>query len=120
VLNDSLTGVVGFLALLGGVALALRLFRTLARMVLVAAEIASASAMAEASVRRGDLTGMAEAQAAERRARAVRLWTFGGALLWSAWLIVPLAAGAAGIMYALAAPLWLLPSRSGARKAREG
>jgi hypothetical protein len=112
VLDEALTGVVGFLALLGVVALALRLFRSLARMVLVAAEIASASAMTEASVRRGDLTGMAEAREAERRARVGRRWNFAATLFWVAWLTLPLAAGVAATFYALAAPLWLVPSGS--------
>jgi hypothetical protein len=110
-IQDALGGLVGFLALLGAAVLALRLFRAAARVVLSAAEVATSAGLAEASARRGDLTALAESRAAERVARASQRRHGLIALVWLLWLVVPLVAGGALEMYAIAAPLWLLPSR---------
>jgi hypothetical protein len=110
VAQEALGGLVGFLALLGGAVLALRLFRAAARVVLSAAEVATSAGLAEASARRGDLTGLAESRAAERVARAGQRRHGLVALVWLLWLVFPLVAGAVEI-WALAAPLWFLPSR---------
>lgn len=101
---------VALLAVAGGLALAVRLTRTGLRLALRAAEIARASGLAEASARRGDLTGMAEGKAAARRARRQRVRDRGMALLWLGWVVIPLVLGWMPAGYALAAPLWLLPS----------
>ncbi|MEX2584683.1 MAG: hypothetical protein WD766_15550 [Gemmatimonadota bacterium] len=105
-----LSGTVGFLSLLGGVALVLRFARSAARVAMSAAEMAVASGTAEAGVRRGDLTAMAEAREAERAAKASRRLHLIGASVTLLWMGVPLAMGFASEAYAIAAPLWLLPS----------
>jgi len=105
-------GVITFLALLGGVSLALRLLRSIGHVLLGSAEVAAASGMARTSAARGDLTSMVEYQAAERRARAWRRRRLLLAALWLLWIIGPLAAGGPTPWYALAAPLWLLPANS--------
>jgi hypothetical protein len=102
-------GLVGFLALLGAVALALRFFRAAGGAVLWAAAMAAASGSAAAGARRGDLTAMSEARAAERSARTYRLRSLGAAGAFLLWLLAPLALGSAAEVYAIAAPLWLLP-----------
>jgi hypothetical protein len=112
VLEGALGGVIGFLALLGAVALVIRTLRGALRFGLRAAEIASASGMAEASARRGDLTALSEARGAIETARISRRRNAYISLAWSAWLIVPLLFGGVPEAWALAAPLWLLPGSS--------
>src|SRR5690606_10475277 len=111
-LEGTLEGTVGFLALLGAVALVLRGVRSALALVLRAAELASASGMAEASARRGDITSLEDARRIMGEVRARRrqngLVTAG----WIAWLVVPLALGWLPEAWALAAPLWLLPRSS--------
>jgi hypothetical protein len=111
-LGDALSGVIGFLALLGGVALALHLLRQALRIVLTTAEIAAASGMVSAAARRGDLTTMNEGREVMRRVRLRRGWTLGVVAGLLAWIILPLLLGGVAEAYALAAPLWLL-RRSG-------
>ena len=108
-LEGALSGVVGFLALLGAVALLVRLARSVARFALGAAETAAASSLAEASARRGDLTRMSEARQAERAARTGRRRSGLVSLGWALWLVLPLVVGGIAEGWALAAPLWLLP-----------
>lgn len=118
-LEDALGGIVGFLALLGAVALFLRTTRSVLGFVLRAAEIASAAGMAEASARRGDLTSLSEAQDALAAARSRRAWSAAIALGWASWLVVPLALGWVPEAWALASPLWIVPGGS-VRPARPG
>lgn len=105
-------GFVGFLALLGGVALFLRMMRSTLSFALRAAEIASRAAVAEASARRGDLTGMSEAREAITLAKAARIRTGFTTLGWALWLVLPLVLGWVPEAWALAAPIWLLKSGS--------
>lgn len=107
-----LEGTVGFLALLGAVALALRFAASTGRVVLGAAEAAAASGAAETSARRGDLTGLSEARAVERRALQGRRRSIALSLIWALWLVVPLALGGVQEGWALAAPLWLVPRQT--------
>jgi hypothetical protein len=97
------------LAMLGAAALAFRLFRSVGRTVLRAAEAAAAQGLADASARRGDLTGMQEGHDRVRRARSSRRRAGLAAAVWLLWLALPLAFGALPLAYALAAPLWLVP-----------
>lgn len=101
-------GLAGVLALLGGVAIFLRVMRGALSLALRAAEIASAGGMAEASARRGDITGLSEARTAIARAKAARLRRGIVTLGWGLWLVVPLAMGWVPEAWAVAAPLWLL------------
>jgi hypothetical protein len=110
-----LGGLVALLALVGGLALARRLFGALGRAVLSAAEMAAASGSADVGARRGDLTAMAEGKEAERRAGASRRRSLAAAAAYVTWLVVPLVLGGAAEAYAVAAPLWLLPSAPVAR-----
>jgi hypothetical protein len=103
--------VVELLAVIGLVALLLRLGRALLALGLAAAEQTAASGLAEVSARRGDLTGMAERQADEQRLRRARLRAVLLAMLWAALLVVPPIADFARAVYALSAALWFLPQQ---------
>jgi len=109
-LEGTLEAAVVLLAIGGGLALVNRAGRAGARLALRAAEVTAVSGMAEISARRGDLTALAERREMERRARELRRRDGIQALLWALWLVLPIAAGWLPAAYALAAPLWLLPS----------
>ena len=110
-LEEALQGLSAALAVVGAAALGVRFLRSALRVLLQAADVTAAESMAEISARRGDLTTLAERRADERQARQGRRRDGVVALLWLLWLLVPAAAGWASIAYALAAPVWLLPSR---------
>lgn len=93
----------GLFALVG------RLFRSLLRLGLAAAEATAVAGQIDASVRRGDLTAMAEGREQERGVRRTRLLAGLLALLWVALLVVPPVLGWGREGYAAAAILWLLP-----------
>lgn len=104
--------VIVVLAVLGALAVAYRLLRSIARFVLAYAEVTAATGLAELSARRGDLTALAEQRATQRSARQ-RQWTdvlF--VALWLAWLVGPPLTAWTQPLYAAAAPLWFLPYRS--------
>ena len=101
-------GLTSVLALFGAVAIFLRMMRGALSLALRTAEIASAGGMAEASARRGDLTGLSEANSAIARAKGARTRKFLTTLGWGLWLVVPLAMGWVPEAWAVAAPLWLL------------
>lgn len=111
-LESALGIAAALLAVAGGLALLRRVLGSGARLALRSAEIVSATSRAELSERRGDLTGMQEQRLAERDARTRRRGDAARVLFWAGWLVVPLAAGWMPEGYALAAPLWLLGSRS--------
>ena len=117
-LEGALEGTVGFLALLGAVALALRCARASILFLLRTAEIASASGSFEASARRGDLTALGEARGAVAAARARRRRDAALAVGWVSWLVLPLVLGGVPEAWALAAPLWLVPGSAVPRKRR--
>jgi hypothetical protein len=96
------------LAVFGAAALVLRLVRSGFRIIGRLAETAAAAALAQASAQRGDLTGMQEARAVERRARSRRLAAMLSASGWLVWLLLPPLLGALPLAYALASPLWLV------------
>src|SRR5688572_10764379 len=102
-----LGGLVTLLAFLGGAALVLRLFRSLTRFTLSAAQAAAAQGLAETGARRGDLTSMNEGFEAARKARGLRRSHLITAIGFLAWLVLPIAFGLVSELYALAAPLWL-------------
>jgi hypothetical protein len=106
-----LEGLIDLLALLGGVALAMQLFRFVAKVVLSSARGAAASGMAESGMRRGDLTAMTEGREAEKQARRDRRTNTAIAVVLLLWIAVPLALGYAEESYAVAAPMWLLPRK---------
>ncbi|HEX2203231.1 MAG TPA: hypothetical protein VHG91_08025 [Longimicrobium sp.] len=97
------------LAFVGGAALVHRLFRTLLRAGLATAEATAVEGLLEVSVRRGDLTGMAERRARVRDVRRLRGRALLLAGLWVGLLAVPPALGVAGVVYAASSVLWLLP-----------
>lgn len=99
------------LAILGGTALVYRLFRSLARAAIAAAEATAASGLAEISARRGDITTLAERQETQQDAR--RSWRRNAlyAVLWLLLLVGPLFIGGVREVYALASVVWLLPYR---------
>lgn len=104
-----LNGLLVFLSMIGGVALALRLLRALLRTGVGVAEAITASGLAEVSARRGDLTEMAERRALELRARSVARGSALRGLLWTLLLAVPALGGWTQHVYAAAAVLWLVP-----------
>ena len=106
-----ISAVIAGLAIAGGAALGLRLFRSTGRVILNAAELAAADGVAEAGARRGDVTRMQEGRLIQKAARAARARALRSALFWLVWLVLPLAFGYLSIAYAFAAPLWLLPDR---------
>lgn len=99
------------LAIAGAVALVVRLFRSVARLGITAAEETAVSGVAENSARRGDLTTLLESQARARALRRARLREFGWAGGYIALLTVPALAGVAPVAYAASSLLWLLPRR---------
>lgn len=118
-LEGALEGTVGFLALLGAVALGLRAARSGIRFVLHTAEIASVAGTADASARRGDITGLEDARTALGIARVKRRLNVAVTLGWASWLLVPLVLGGLPEAWALAAPLWLLPGGGGPRPGQQ-
>lgn len=104
-----LNGLLVFLSMIGGVALALRLLRALLRTGVGLAEAVTASGLAEVSARRGDLTELAERQALALRARRLARGSALHGLLWVLLLGVPVVAGWTQHVYAAASVLWLVP-----------
>lgn len=104
-----LTWLSALLAAAGGLALLLRALRGSFAVVLRAGEEVSASGLAEASARRGDLTELAERQRVTRIARSAKRRQILLTLLWALWLVLPLAFGGARLAWAPAALLWLAP-----------
>ncbi|HYW07533.1 MAG TPA: hypothetical protein VE913_11280 [Longimicrobium sp.] len=102
---------VGFLAVLGGIALVVRLGRSLVRLGLTAAELGAASGLAEVSARRGDITGLAERASHGATLRHNRRRDIAVVLFWLALLVIPPLAGWTRVVYAASAVLWLLPRR---------
>jgi hypothetical protein len=105
-----------FLAALGVGALVLRLGRAGMRLALRVAEVTAAKGLVEISLRRGDLTGLAERRTAERAARRGRGREAAIAGIWGLWLLIPLFTPWTLEAYAVAAPLWLLPGSTVRRR----
>jgi hypothetical protein len=100
---------IGFLAVGGVIAIVLRLLGALLGLGLTAAEASAASSLAEASARRGDLTGMMERKQASVALRRRRIRAAGWVSLWLGLLVVPPILDLALPVYAVAAGLWLIP-----------
>lgn len=105
-----MSGVEFLLAALGVAALLVRLGRAGVRSALRVAEVTAARGLVGVSLRRGDLTGVSERRAAERRARRGRNGELLIGAIWALWLIVPLFTPWTAEAYAVAAPLWLIRS----------
>ncbi len=99
----------GILAAVGVLAIVARLGRSLLRVGITVAEETAAAGMAEASARRGDLTGLAERREQKTALRRTRFKQLAASTLWIALLVVPALAGWARPVYAAAVLLWLLP-----------
>lgn len=97
------------LAAMGLVALLGRIFRSVVRLGLAAAEAAGVAGLAEVSARRGDLTGMAERQALVKTVRRARLRALALVGLWAALLVAPPVLGWGREVWAACSVLWLLP-----------
>lgn len=109
-LEGILGDLVGILAVIGGAALVFRLIASALRVVIWWAHAAAAGAQVERTTRRGDVTGIGESRTAAAAARRKRREAAGATLLWLVWLIAPPAFGLLREGYAIAAPLWLLPT----------
>ena len=101
--------ILGFLALVGVLAILARLGRSLLRVGITAAEETAAAGVAEASARRGDLTALAERKEQKLALRRTRWKQLGASAAWAALLFAPVAVGWGRPVYAAAALLWLLP-----------
>jgi hypothetical protein len=99
----------GILAAVGVLAILARLGRSLLRVGITVAEETAAAGMAEASARRGDLTGLAERREQRFALRRTRFRQLAVSALWTALLVVPALAGWGRPVYAAAVLLWLLP-----------
>jgi len=99
------------LAAAGVAALVLRLLGALFRAGLAAAQKSHSDGLLEVSLRRGDLTALAERQAEVRTLRRSRTRSALLVSLWLGALAVPALAGVGREAYALASLLWLLPGR---------
>jgi len=109
--RELLSVVLFLLAVLGFVALALRLGRELVRVALNAAESTHATGLAEVSERRGDITGLMERRAAADALRRDRRRGWAGVILFFLLLAIPPFAGLAREVYAACALLWFVPAR---------
>ena len=109
--NDLLSLVLLLLAVLGVLALVVRLGRAMLRLGLNAAEATAASGLAEVSERRGDVTGFLERRAFGQTLRRARRRNLAATLAYAALIAIPPFAGVAREVYAAAALLWLLPRR---------
>lgn len=99
----------GLVAVFGVLAILARLGRSVLRVGITVAEETAAAGMAEASARRGDLTGLAERRDQRIALRRTRFKQLAIAVLWVALLAGPALAGWGRPVYAAAALLWLLP-----------
>lgn len=108
---EFLGGLVVGLAVLGGIALFVRLARSVARVMLDVAESTAADGIIEASARRGDLTALEEARKVASTARLRRRRNIAIVVGWALWFAVPLAFGLLPAAWSIAAPLWLLPAQ---------
>lgn len=99
------------LAAAGLAALAARLLGSLFRLGLAAAEKTHNEGLVEASLRSGDLTALAERQAAQRTLRRSRARFGALVLLWFVLLAVPILLDRGREAFAVASLLWLLPGR---------
>jgi hypothetical protein len=99
------------LGIVGAVALVLRVFRSIGGTLLATAGLAAARAGGDTSANRGDVTGMLEGRAAERRARATLVKAVVGGAAWLLWLVAPIPLDLIPGAYAAAAILWFFPGR---------
>lgn len=97
------------LAAFGIAGVAVRLARAALRTLQRGVDAFVASEMARNRARRGDLTGLAEAEAWARSARHERLAAAGRAALWLALLVAPALTPWPRELYAACAVLWLVP-----------
>jgi hypothetical protein len=97
------------LAVLGFVAALVRLLRAALGALRHGVDEYVAREAAEARARRGDLTGMAEAQTWNRGARRARIRALALVALWLALLIAPAFTPWARELYAACSLLWLFP-----------
>lgn len=109
--QDLLSIVLLLLAVLGFVAVLLRLGRELVRVALNAAESTAASGAAEISERRGDITGLMERRAVADTLRRDRRRALAQVGVLALLLVIPPFASLAREVYAACALLWFVPAR---------
>lgn len=99
------------LAVAGVVAVGRRLFGSLLGLLGRVADVVWASEIARARARRGDLTGMREAQAETDAARHARNRALGAVMFWVLVLFAPAALPWTRVLYAGLALVWVMPKR---------
>jgi len=97
------------LAAFGVAALALRLARAALRALQRGVDVFVAREMAKTRAQRGDLTGLAEAEAWARTARRERLRAAARTAVWLALLAAPASTPWTREIYAACAVLWFVP-----------
>jgi hypothetical protein len=102
-------GILTLLAILGVLAVLVRLGRSLLRVLGRGAEALVASGLATQHARRGDLTSLAEARELESRARRRRLRAVGSTAVWIGVLTLPQVTPWSRAVYAALSVLWLIP-----------
>jgi hypothetical protein len=110
-LSPLVTAALVLLAVAGCFAILHRIFLSVVRLGLAAAQASAVAGFAEVSARRGDLTSLEERREAVTRARSQRrrhLLVTGG---WVSLLVLPPVLGWALPGYAAASLLWFLPRR---------
>ncbi|HEX7051998.1 MAG TPA: hypothetical protein VF188_17450 [Longimicrobiales bacterium] len=102
-----------FFAILGIAAVAWRIVRAVFRAARQGVDAFLAGEVAKTRERRGDVTGMDDAEAHAARARRARWRALGAVVFWSAVLALPaLLPTEAAPIYAAYALLWLLPGKA--------
>lgn len=100
-----LLGILGFIAVARHLAVAvLRLFRR-------GADEFMAGQIADIRARRGDLTGLSDAQVERTLAKRGRLAALGGVFLWTALLAAPPLTPWPELLYAACNIFWVFPRR---------
>lgn len=105
------------LAVLGGIAVARRAAASLLRLAHRGVDAFVAGEIEEVRARRGDLTGLQDAQQDVRHARGARQRAAAALCLWAGLLVVPPLTPWPIPMYAAYSLLWFLPAARGPRPA---
>lgn len=100
------------LAVAGFLAVALRAVRALFAALRGGVDAFLARDLADTRARRGDLTGLSDAEAARASARRYRVMALGFFFLWGGLLLVPPLTPWPQLLYGAYSLLWLLPHRA--------
>lgn len=103
------------LGIMGFLAVARRAARTAFRLLHGGADELLTRELSRTRARRGDLTGLQEAEAHRELARRRRRLALGALVLWGGLLLLPPLTPWPAVLYALYSLLWFVPHGKGAR-----